>query len=109
MAKQKTKLPVTRTLEYLESRGWRATRVDRKISPRCDRDFFGIADVLGLHPDGAILAVQCTDHSSVSKRVKKLESDDLAENMAALRNCNIAVQIWGWYPDRDVPRIVDLS
>ena len=108
MAKRKTKLPVTRTLEYLRDRGWAAGRVDRQAG-RVSFDYLGVADVLGIGPEGALLAVQCTSASNVSARVKKLESDDLLESMAALRRGNIAVQVWGWYPDRDTPRVVDLS
>ncbi|MCB1715527.1 MAG: hypothetical protein KDK05_10375 [Candidatus Competibacteraceae bacterium] len=108
MAKRKTKLPVTRTLEYLQARGWAAGRVDRQAG-KVSFDYLGVADVLGIGPAGALLAVQCTSASNVSARVRKLEGEDLLDSMSALRRANIAVQVWGWYPDRDTPRIVDLS
>ena len=97
--------PDTRTVRYLTERGWSADIVERRTG-RISRDWLGIADVVAVHPEHGVLAVQATSASNVASRVKKVTA---ADALAVLRRCGVAVQVWGWYPDRDTPRVEDLS
>lgn len=96
--------PDTRTVRYLTEDGWYADIVERRTG-RVSHDWLGIADVVAVHPDRGVLAVQATSASHVADRVRKCEDSDA---LPVLRKCNISVQVWGWYPDRDDPRIVEI-
>ena len=107
--------PTTRTIRWLEAQGWLADIVERQTG-RVKHDLFGMFDVLAIRPcnwqassnicDAEVLVVQVTDHTSVSKRVRKIEEH---ENIGLVRKLNWRIQVHGWYPDRDEPRVVDVS
>ena len=106
------KTPTTAlTINMLEGRGYLVDIVERRI-PRANRtkDLFGFIDVLAIKGEET-LAVQVTDYSSVSKRIKKIESDELADNVARVRDANWRIEVHGWRKKGGeyVCRVIDLS
>lgn len=73
-------------------------------------DLFGFADIFALR-DGEKLLVQVTSYSNVSARIRKINSEDLAANVAAVRKADIRIVIHGWrkVKGRWTFREVDLS
>lgn len=75
--RKKTLTPTARSLRLLRSEGWVCDVVERYNHHSGRRnDCFGVADILAFHPtkydaDDAVMLVQATDGTSVSKRLKK--------------------------------------
>ena len=97
--------PDTRTVRRLREEGWLCDLTERRTG-LISHDWLGVADVVAVHPDRGVLAVQATSRGNVSARVKKLEAAE--EVLAVLRRCGIGIQVWGW-DDKPDPRVVDLS
>ncbi len=86
--------PTRRTLEALRSEGWVAAVVEHwNPFAGIRQDLFGFADVIAYDRE-RVLLVQCTDATSVSKRVAKLEESPLAISWAEgpMRR----LEVWGW-------------
>jgi len=66
------------------------------------RDLFGIGDVLGVHPRGEFLLVQCTSASNVSARVAKARS---TPELATWLKAGGRFEVWGW-KGPEVKRVV---
>lgn len=102
--------PTQRSLKLLRERGYRAAVVE-KWNPHAKRriDLFGCVDVLGIAPDGDVVAVQATSGSNVSSRVAKLEDSEALPDMRA---AGWTVLVMGWRKNakgRWVCREVDCS
>ena len=107
----KSKLhPETRTVRKLQADGWVlvgkvATRMGKFAS-----DLFGFADVIGIRSVAGhgieVILVQATSASNVSARVKKL---DALDSVGLAVGLGITVEVWGWYPEKDEPRVVSFN
>lgn len=89
----------------LEADGYLADKVEKRI-PGCNRskDLFGCIDILALgHRE--TLAVQVTDHTSVSKRIRKVQE---APALPLMREAGWRIQVWG-VKDGAVYRVEDIS
>lgn len=84
--------PTERTLKALRADGWLADIVERRITRTLTKDMFGIADVIAVRGQ-EILAIQCTDRTNVSHRIRKIEQN---ENADAVRKAGIRIEVWGW-------------
>ncbi len=86
--------PTARTLAALRAEGWVAAIVEHWNSfAHIRQDLFGFADVIAFDR-GTVLLVQCTDATSVSKRVLKLKESPLA---AIWADCPTRrLEVWGW-------------
>lgn len=85
--------PTQLTLRELR-KTWPLVEVVEHWNPhaRVRQDLFGFIDVIAVGPQG-VLAVQTTDHTSVSKRVAKIAEHP---NVAAVREAGIAIRVHGW-------------
>ena len=103
--------PTQRTLIHMRKQGYLCAVVE-KWNPhvKIRQDLFGFIDVLCLGDD-EIIAVQSTSDSNMSKRVAKIESDELADRVAAVRKAGIKIIVQGWKKKghRWQVREVDLS
>lgn len=99
--------PTQRTLAYLRAQGYLVAVVEHwNPFAHVRQDLFGIVDVIAVGK-GLTLAVQCTDDTSVSKRVNKIADH---ENTRWLRDANWSIEVHGWKKGkRGPPRIVDCS
>jgi hypothetical protein len=90
--------PTARSLAYLRKDGWRCSVVEQNV-PRTNikRDLFGFIDILALR-GGEVLAVQTTSATNVSARLHKIESDELADALADVRQAGWYIHIHGWKP-----------
>ena len=97
----KSKLPVTRTLEWLIDHGWMASRVDRHAGG-ISHDAFGCFDVAAKKRDlPGTLWIQCTSASNHAARRKKLaERKDMIGLIVATGD---QAEIWSW-SDKPDPR-----
>lgn len=86
--------PTARTLAALRAAGWTADKVERREGPN-SHDLFGFWDVLAIR-DGQVLAVQATSYPNVAARLRKIESDELAEALAECRKAGWQLEVWGW-------------
>ncbi len=107
--------PTKRTLDHMRKQGYLCDVVEKTIrtpTTQFKRDLFGFVDVLCLRDD-EIVAVQATSDNggNVSSRIKKIESDELAEKVAAVRKAGIRIVVQGWRKKghRWQVREVDLS
>lgn len=102
--------PTQRSLALLRSRGYRAAVVEKWIAQARRRvDLWGCIDVLGITPNGDVIAVQATSGSNVSDRVKKLTDSEALPDMRA---AGWAIHVHGWRKNtkgRWVCREVDCS
>lgn len=103
--------PTQLSLRQLRAEGYTAWVVEtyNHITKR-RRDLWGFADILAIRKDG-ILAVQATSYSNISSRVKKIS---LAEDVDAVREAGIRIEVWGWHQPKGKwtewkLRIVDCS
>lgn len=100
--------PTQRTLKALRDQGYRVVIVE-KWNPhvRQKQDLYGCIDILGIG-NGETIAVQCTDGSNLSKRVKKITEH---ESLADMRDAGWRIECWGWRKLKTgwAPKIVDLS
>ncbi len=87
--------PTSRTLKVLREAGWPLVQTVEHWVPKINirRDLFGIIDVLAVHPEWGVLAVQCTDGSNASKRVDKIVASDALQ---ILRLVGWRVVVHGW-------------
>ncbi len=89
--------PTQRTLQALREQGCVCDIAEHwNAHARVTQDLFGFIDILALHPERGFLAVQCTDGSNFSKRVKKLLDSEATENVIAWLSCGGMVEVWGW-------------
>lgn len=103
MAKKRSTTAIA--MDKLKADGYLADKVEQRV-PGCmvSRDLFNCIDIIAIGM-GETLAVQVTDHTSVSKRVRKvLES----EAMPYMRGAKWRVQVWG-IKDQQVYRIEELA
>ena len=91
-----------RAIEYLEAIGWTAGIVERKLARTVSKDLFGFADIMAVNSkdSAGTLAVQVTDHTDVSKRLKKLLNEPRAVECL---KCGWRIEVWGIRdePDRN--------
>lgn len=104
MAGRRTLTPTTLTVRHLEHLGYVADVVERRTAMRTTHDLFGMFDVVAIKGDET-LAVQCTDATNVSARIKKLTR---SINLSAVREAGWRIEVHGWYDDERV-RVVDVS
>jgi len=100
--------PSTRTMAYLEARGWMVEDVERR-ERRGDAtityDAFGCYDILAINTDGQPLLVQCTSLPNLNTRVKKCRANT---NTGRLLVRGVRCEVWGW-SDKADPKVVALS
>ena len=110
--------PTQNSLKWLAENGYAAEVVEQYKPVRGNwamgkrHDLFGFGDIFAIHEEsGEILIVQTTAYSGVSARVKKINSDDLAKNVALVRKAGIRIVVHGWrkVKGRWTFREVDLS
>jgi hypothetical protein len=86
--------PTSRTLATLRDEGWIAAVVEHwNQYAKIRQDLFGFADIIAFNQSDVLL-VQCTDGSSVSKRVDKVRASDMAKVWAE-GPCRY-LEVWGW-------------
>lgn len=110
--------PTRRSLKFLRDNGYVAGVVEKWIPSKFHpaggvrKDLLDFIDIMAFK-EGEVLAVQSTSYSGVSSRVKKIESDDLAANVAAVRKAGVKIHVHGWKKNalrnRWELRVVDLS
>lgn len=96
--------PTAWTIEKLEAEGWECSNVEYRTARNRSTDLFGFIDILAFRGE-EVLAVQTTDHTHVSHRVKKIAD---AKLLPVVRKLNWSIQVHGWRPDRTC-RVVDVS
>ena len=102
--------PTQLSLKKLRDEGYTAWVVETYNHPtKQRRDLWNFADILAIKDD--VLAVQATSYSNISSRVKKIS---LAEDVDAVREAGIRIEVWGWYQPKGKGtkwkvRIVDCS
>jgi len=103
--------PTQLSLKKLRDEGYIAWVVETyNHITKTRRDLWNFADILAIRKDD-ILAVQATSYSNISSRVKKIS---LAEDVDAVREAGIRIEVWGWHQPRGKwtkwkVRIVDCS
>lgn len=84
--------PTARSLKLLRSEGYLVDVVERRVGPVA-KDLFGCIDILALHPDRGLLAVQTTSASNLASRRRKcLESEILTHWL----NWGLRFELHGW-------------
>lgn len=97
--------PTARSLQLLSSEGWTAAVVEQWVPGVARRrDLFGFVDIIAIRDDQT-LAVQTTDITNVSHRVRKIEESPL---LSSVRAAGWQIVVHGWHSDGRV-REVDLS
>lgn len=94
--RRRGKLPATRAVEVLQSRGWTAQIVERRLTRFLCVDLFGFADILAVHPEtGRTLAVQvtCAKGGNFAERARKCEESEEVRNCLL---CGWCVEVWGF-------------
>lgn len=86
--------PTKRTLDHLAAEGWTADRVDCS-NGRVSRDFLGAIDVMAFRGN-EVMAIQVTGGGNGPARVRKLERDEYAGGLAALRKAGVRIVVWDW-------------
>lgn len=108
----KSRSPSALTTEYYSNLGYKVEVTERFIpGARIRKDLLGFIDFLCFKP-GEVLAVQATSWSNISSRVNKIESDDLAANLALVRSLGWGLVAIGWKKDKQgayIHKLVDLS
>ena len=92
--------PTQLTLRKMRKDGYTAAVVEKwnhHVGIR--QDLFGFIDVIAIGENETI-AIQCTSYSGVSGRIKKIESDELAEQVAAVRKAGWRILVHGWRKPR---------
>lgn len=103
--------PDVNSRKKLKEEGWLVEKVEYfNFITKRKKDLFGFIDLLALK-DGETLAVQATSKAHISDRVKKIESDELHEQLSAVREAGWRIEVWGWYKDKNrwKVKIVDVS
>jgi hypothetical protein len=79
----------------LRKLGYTADVVERRV-PGCftTRDLFGIADILGVHPEERIiLLVQTTSRDHLADRLRRVRA---CPALPLLLAAGMQVELWGW-------------
>jgi hypothetical protein len=85
-----------RTLAQLRKDGWLPQVVEQHNTFSGQKtDLFGFIDIIALR-DGETLGVQVTSAANMANRINKIESDELADNLAAVRKAGWRLEVWGW-------------
>lgn len=103
--------PVTRSLAWLKAQGWHAGRVDRDVrqGPTIRSfDWLGFIDIVAVHPEHGVLAVQTTSRGEMSRRITKIAGIDPAV-IGAVRKAGVAIHVHGWDKFHAEPKVEDLS
>ena len=92
--------PTQLTLKKLRDEGYLAEVVEKfvrtgKGGSGFRRDLFGFLDIVCLKGTET-LGVQCTSRAHVRNRVNKIEHEDHAVALAALREAGWTIQVLGW-------------
>ena len=103
--------PQGRATKWLEEKGFLVDvveRIQKRGNVTWRNDLWGAWDLLGIHADGTVCAVQVTSRSNVSARVKKLAELEVLDR---LRTAGWQLLVMGW--GRTVKsgdwKIVDIS
>jgi hypothetical protein len=101
--------PTQRTLELMRERGYLAAVVERwnpymrrdehGVSHGGRQDLFGFIDVLALN-DSGIVAVQSTSRGCLTDHIRKIEGEEIAKKVAAVRRAGIRIVLHGWFKQR---------
>ena len=104
--------PTELTIRHLRNNGWHTANVEKyNHITRRTHDLYGFIDVLAVGPDGT-LAVQTTSATNVAARITKIESDELAPALAAVREAGWTIHVHGWQKKKGrwvLQREIDLS
>lgn len=93
--------PTTRSIAYLEARGWVVDIAERRQGP-ITRDLFGCIDLVAAHPERRlVLFVQVTSASNIASRVTKTLAQPTT---ALLLRAGVRIEVWGW-GDEATPRV----
>ncbi|MBL8752256.1 MAG: hypothetical protein JNK15_03060 [Planctomycetes bacterium] len=97
--------PTTRTIGFLEARGWIVDIAERQQGP-ITRDLFGCIDLVAVHPDKrAVLFVQVTSRSNIASRIAKTLAQPTTRKLI---QAGVLIEVWGW-GDEAEPRIERLN
>lgn len=97
--------PTSRTIGFLEVRGWLVDIAERSEGP-VKKDLFGCIDLVAVHPTKRlVLFVQVTSASNFASRLKKTKAQPTT---AKLLQAGVVIEVWGW-DDGATPRIERLS
>lgn len=101
--------PTQLSTKHLEAGGFVVQTVERRIHGNRLRDFLGCIDLIGLHPNGTVIAVQTTTAANVASRITKVRE---SEHLDLMRGCGWVIRCHGWAFRADVWQLVrdeDLS
>ena len=105
--------PTQNSLKKVRKEGYIAGVVEKWVmGADIRRDLFGFIDILAINKEGGdTLAIQCTSYSNIASHIKKIEADELAVNLAAVRKAGWRIEVHGWHKvkNRWQVRVVDLS
>ncbi len=88
------KQPTQRSLELLRKLGYAAQVVERWNQWAKRRvDLFGCIDILAMHPEHGLLAVQATTATNLSARVAKCKAEPLCRRFVEQAG---QFEIWSW-------------
>lgn len=91
--------PTARTLQTLRSEGWTAGITEKWNQHARKRfDLYGFIDVLAMHPEKGLLAVQATSGSNAAARVQKICGEcrrDAVTFLKAGRGMT-RIEVWSW-------------
>ena len=87
-----------KTRKYFEDKGYLVGKVECR-NGKISRDLFGFIDFVALNPMGPTLAIQATDHTSFSKRLKKVKENPNFERVQEVWN----ICVIGFKPDQTEP------
>ncbi|MEN1680316.1 MAG: hypothetical protein AAGJ46_12050 [Planctomycetota bacterium] len=94
-----SKSPTAQAIDVLESRGFLAGVVERRITARIKRDLYGFADVLAINEHhGLTLALQVTSAGNVAARARKCIEEP---NVLRCLKAGWMVEVWGFRPKPD--------
>ena len=93
--KVKVKSPNARSLEELRKRGYRFVDIVEQRIPHCmiTRDLWGCIDILALHEEHGVLAVQATSGSNVAARIDKITESGV---LPLMLKWGFKVVVHGW-------------
>jgi hypothetical protein len=85
--------PTTRSIAFLEARGWLVDIAERRQGP-ITRDLFGCIDLVAAHPTRReVLFVQVTDSTHLANRVTKTLAQPAT---LQLLRAGVRIEVWGW-------------
>lgn len=85
--------PTNLSIALLESRGWIACVVERRIARCLSKDAFGFGDILAAKTGSAIVLVQTTSAGNVGARIMKIKLEPLAKKWIRAGG---AIVVHGW-------------